>query len=158
MHKKHRTIYELARSYTDFTREVAAELLSVSYESLRDYESGKTKPASDIVLLMIAIYETPWLSYLHKTSDRLGEAYLPKIEIRDLPTSVLVLQKEMLDIQNISPDMIEITCDGRIDKHEKSKWQNVRKELSELAGAALSVLFAQEQKERMPVLAHRHSR
>lgn len=72
-----------------------------------------------------------------------------------LKTSVLQLQKEMADTKAVSSEMIEITCDGKVEKHEENRWAKVHKELRDLVGAALSVIFAPLQKEKPPVLAHR---
>ena len=154
MQKEARTIYQAARLVTDLTQEQAAELIHVSVESVRAYERGATIPPSYIVGRMVEAYGTYWLAYQHlKTSD-LGE-YLPDISFRDLPTSVLLLQKEMSDTHAISGEMIEITCDGKVDKDEESRWKNVHKELRELIGAAFAVIFAPLKKEESPVRQHR---
>lgn len=156
MHSKYRTIYKVARLYAGYTQESAAELINVSVESMRAYERGVTVPPSVIVVRMIEVYNTPWLAYQHlKMSDPVGQRYLPDIDFRDLPTSVLQLQKEMADTNSVSRDMIEITCDGRVDKHEESGWNKVHKELRDLIGAALAVIFAPLQKEKPPALARK---
>lgn len=150
------TIYQAARFHTDLKQEPVAEMMHISVESLRAYERGVTIPPSDVVISMIEIYCTPWLAYQHlKISNPVGQKYLPNIEFRDLPTSVLMLQKEMADIHSVSSDMIEVTCDGRIDGHEHTQWNKVTTEINHLIGAALSLLFAPSQKEKTPVLAHR---
>ncbi|SMC64190.1 helix-turn-helix domain-containing protein [Sporomusa malonica] len=143
MQREGKTIYQSARFNTDLTGERAAELLHISVESLRAYERSATIPPSEAVLRMIEVYNTPWLAYQHlKTNDPVGREYLPDIELRDLPSSVLVLQKEMADTHSVSQDMIAVACDGRVDKREEKSWFAVRKELTELIGGALSVLFA----------------
>lgn len=156
MQKKSRSIYQVARLYAGYTQESSAELISVSVESMRAYERGATVPPSAIVVRMIEIYNTPWLAYQHlKVSDPVGKRYLPDIDFRDLPTSVLQLQKEIADTNSVSREMIEITCDGQVDKHEENGWVKVHKELRDLIGAALAVIFAPLKKEKPPVLAHR---
>lgn len=156
MQRKCRNIYQVARLYAGYNQETAAELINVSVESIRAYERGATIPPSATVLRMIDVYETPWLGYQHlKISDPVGQKHLPNIEFRNLPVSVLQLQKEMADTNAISGEMIEITCDGKVDKHEESRWSHVHKELRDLISAALSVIFAPLDKEKPPVLAHR---
>ena len=64
----------------------------------------------------------------------------------DLPMSVLKLQKEVDDVTSIRRDIVEVVCDGKIDKEELHKWQNIVKELQEMIGAGLSVIFSQKEK------------
>lgn len=143
MSERYRSIYQLARNIADLTQLEAAELLSVSVRSLIDYESGNTVPHGDIVEEMVKVYSTEWLGYEHlRKSTKLGKRILPKIDISDIAKSVLVLQKESSDVENVKNCMIKIACDGKIDKHEEDRWDQVTKEVREMAGAALSVVFS----------------
>lgn len=38
--------------------------------------------------------------------------------------------------------MVKIACDGKIEKQEEHRWNEVAKEVFEMAGAALSVVFS----------------
>jgi len=143
MKSRYKNIYKIARNCTNLTQEQAAELLHISPRSLSDYESGKTIPADDVVCKMIEIYGTDWLAYEHlKQSTEIGKRYLPEIDFTDLARSVLRLQKEVRDLEYVNNDMIDIACDGIVEGHETDKWQNVVKEISEMAGAALAVVFS----------------
>ena len=154
MQKIPKTIYQAARFSTDLKQEPVAELMHISVESLRAYESGVTIPPADIVIMMIETYCTPWLAYQHlKTSTLVGEKYLPDIDFRDLPTSVLMLQKEMADTYAVNRDMIDVTCDGQIDAHEHTQWGKVTTEIKQLIGAGFSLLFAPVQKEKVTCTA-----
>jgi len=62
----------------------------------------------------------------------------------DLPTSVLLLQKEVTDVTRIHPEMIDVACGGRIDENENAIWRHIENELYEMIGAGLSVIFAKE--------------
>ena len=42
----------------------------------------------------------------------------------------------------LKPVWSKIACDGRIDRHEEDRWDEVTKEVFEMAGAALSVVFS----------------
>lgn len=138
-----RNIYKAARHNTDLTQEQAAEMLNVSPRSLSDYEQGRTIPNDDIVCKMIEIYGTDWLAYEHlKQSTEIGKRFLPDIDFTDLAKSVLRLQKEVRDLETVNNDMIDIACDGIIEEHETRKWQNVVKEINEMVGAALAVVFS----------------
>lgn len=136
-------IYQNARKSANLTQQQAAELLHISPRTLCDYESGKTVPADDIVCNMIEVYGTEWLGYQHlKQSTLVGQKYLPDIECSDLAKSVLRLQKEVSDLDNVNRDMIDIACDGVIHDHEEPRWRNITKEIYEMAGAALAVIFS----------------
>lgn len=143
MNKRCENIYKTARKNAGMTQEEAAELLHISTRSLAAYESGRTVPPDDIVCGMIEIYKAKWLGYQHlKQSSYVGQKYLPELNISDLPKSVLRLQKETRDLDVVNDDMIDIACDGIVDDTEKERWQHVTKEIDEMAGAALAVIFA----------------
>lgn len=141
-------IYRTARRLSGFTREKAAELLFISVRSIAEYEAGRTIPNDETVCRMIDTYGTHWLGYEHlKRSTEVGRRYLPEINITDLAKSVLRLQKEVSDVNLINSDMVEVACDGVVHDHELEKWENVQKEISEMAAAAMAVLFS-HQKEK----------
>lgn len=146
MNRKCRSIYQLARKYAGLTQEQAAELLGIGVRTLGGYEACDPVPNDSIVCKMIEIYKTEWLAYEHlKQSTEIGKRYLPDIELSDLAKSVLRLQKEVNDLELVNSDMIDMACDGIIDKHEINKWEHVVKEIKEMAGAALAVVFAKKE-------------
>ncbi|CAK7067157.1 hypothetical protein [Tissierella sp.] len=143
MNESCRNIYQLARNVAGLTQIEAAELLSVSLRTLGGYEALNPIPHSDIVHAMVEIYGTKWLGYEHlRLSTQLGKQVLPPINIDDIAKSVLVLQKESSDVEEVKNCMVKIACDGKIDKHEERRWDEVTKEVFEMAGAALSVVFS----------------
>lgn len=143
MNESCRNIYQLARNIAGLTQIEASERLNVSVRALGNYELGNTIPHGDIVADMAQVYETRWLGYEHlRLSTRLGELILPPINVDDVAKSVLVLQKESSDVDDVKNCMIKIACDGKIDKHEEDRWDQVTKEVREMAGAALSVVFS----------------
>lgn len=143
MNERYRNIYQLARNVAGLTQLEASEMLNVSVRALGNYELGNTVPHGDIVAEMVEQYGTKWLGYEHlRQSTELGMNTLPAIDVSDIAKSVLVLQKESGDVENMKSWMIEIACDGKIDKHEEGRWDQVTKEVFEMAGAALSVVFS----------------
>ena len=148
MNKDFRNIYQLARNNAGLTQEQAASLLNVSTRSLGSYETGVTIPNGDIVYNMVDIYDANWLGYEHlRLSTKVGQRCLPEINCSDLAQSVLTLQKESTDVENIKPHMIKIASNGRVDEDEIDMWEKVTKEILEMAGAALSVVYHKEVKE-----------
>lgn len=143
MNESCRNIYQLARNVAGLTQIEASERLNVSVRALGNYELGNTIPHGDIVADMTEIYGTKWLGYEHlRLSTKLGQEILPSINIDDIAKSVLVLQKESSDVEDVKNCMVKIACDGRIDRHEEDRWDEVTKEVFEMAGAALSVVFS----------------
>ncbi|ORX23371.1 transcriptional regulator [Thermoanaerobacterium sp. PSU-2] len=143
MNKRCENIYKTARKNAGITQEKAAELLYISSRTLSEYENGRLIPSDDIVYQMVELYKAPWLAYQHlRCSSEIGKKFLPDITLTDLARSILKLQKEIKDVENINNDLIEIGCDGIIDDTEKDKWALATKEIDEMAGAALAVIFA----------------
>jgi hypothetical protein len=137
-------IYKKARLAAGIkSQQIAAEHLHISVRSLADYETGVTVPPEDVVCGMIKLYGNRWLGYQHlQEHSEIGRRYLPKIQETDLAVAVLRLQKEVRDIDNIQSAIVEVVCDGRVDHHERELWGSVEKEVSEVAGAAMALVFA----------------
>lgn len=137
-------IYKKARLSANIkSQELAAELLHISKRSLADYETDVTVPPDDVVCGMVELYRNRWLGYQHlQIHSEIGRRYLPVIQETDLAVAVLKLQKEVRDIDGIQTAMIEVACDGIVEHHERSKWGNVEKEVRDVAGAAMALVFA----------------
>ena len=73
MYPEYPNLYQRARKATYFSQEEAAELLGLSAESMKQYESGRRTPSDDTVHRMAELYNLPWLELEHaKATDRLG--------------------------------------------------------------------------------------
>lgn len=137
-----RNVYKTARETAGLTQEKSSDLLFISVRSLADYEAGRTIPGDDVVCKMIEVYSSIKLAYLHlKYSTAVGRRYLPDIILDDLPLSVIRFQKEYQDVSTVHKDMIEVACDGKIEEYEVPKWQKIKKEISDIASAAMSLMF-----------------
>jgi transcriptional regulator with XRE-family HTH domain len=143
MKRRCENIYQIARKAAGLTQEQAAEMLYISVRSIAEYEAGRTIPPDDIVCKMIDLYKAYWLGYQHlKQASEVGRRFLPDIQISDLAMAVLRLQKETADVGAIQTAMVEIVCDGKIDGSEQQRWKTVEREISEMAGAAMAVIFS----------------
>jgi transcriptional regulator with XRE-family HTH domain len=144
MQEQHTNIYETARKSSGLTQERAAEQIGVSVGSIKDYESGKRIPPDDVVVRMIDIYDSRYLACQHlRENVKAAHSILPvNIEVRDLSSSILRLQKEVNDFIKCRDDMIEITCDGVISDDERPRWDNIMKELDHISAAIMSLKFA----------------
>lgn len=143
MSQEYRNIYQIARESAGITQEKSAELIDVSVESIRAYESGKRIPPDKAVIKMIEIYDARYLAYQHlKTSAEVGQAYLPDVDLRDLPSAILRLQKEVSDFLKCRDELIDITCDGIISADEMPRYKAILKELDDVTSAIMTVKFA----------------
>ncbi|QHI73809.1 helix-turn-helix domain-containing protein [Aminipila terrae] len=148
----YRNIYQIARESSGFTQEKAAELLNISVESLRAYEGDRRVPPDKTVIRMIELYNTQYLAYQHlKTNAEVGKAYLPDIELKDLPTAMLRLQKEVTDFIKCKDELIDITCDGIIDNQEMPRFKEILKELDDITAAIYSLKFAKPLNDRREI-------
>lgn len=146
MSQNNGNIYQIARQSAGFTQERAAELIGTSIESLRAYEGDGRIPPGKLVLKMIEVYNTQFLAYQHmKLNEDVGSKFLPVIEMKDLPSAVLVLQKEVNDYLKKQDKLVNIGCDGKITKDELTEWQSIIKELDDIMKAIYTLKFVNKQ-------------
>lgn len=135
-------IYKIAREVKGMTQEEAAEIMRMSSRSISNYENFVTSPSNEVVAEMIKAYDAIWLAYMHVMNDEdLGE-YFPKCDLKDIAKAALRMQKEIADFIKVTPDMIDVAYDGVIEEHEKKTWDKVRLEAMDVAGAAITIMFA----------------
>jgi len=143
MQDKKRNIYQIARADKGITQEKAAELLCVSVESLRAYETGRTVPPNDIVCAMIEVYGTQYLAYQHLVfSSEVARHCLPKIEFKDLPEAVLNVLKEVSDFVKCRDGLIDIAADGKISEEERPEFDRIMSEFEDVVSSFYSLKFA----------------
>ncbi len=143
--KEDRNIYKSARMSAGLTQERAAELLDISVESLRAYETGIRIPPTDKLVLMSEIYNSiNWLPYQHmKANSEMGKI-LPDAEPKGLPTATLSLLKKMHDVHSMENVIIDITSAGYVDDSQRAIFDKFMKEVRALSGAAITFLFAEK--------------
>lgn len=145
MAQEYRNIYQIARESAGLTQEKSSELMDISVDSLRAYEGGKRIPPDHVVIKMIEIYNTQYLSYQHlKTSAEVGQKYLPKIEITDLSTSILKLQAEIKDFIDCESLLVKICSDGKVSNDETYDFKRICKELDDVLEAIITFKFAKQ--------------
>lgn len=138
-----RNIYQVARESAGYTQEKSSEMMGISVESLRSYELDKRIPPDKTVIKMIEIYDTRYLAYQHlKTAAEVGQKFMPEVNLTDISTAILKLQKEVNDFLKLKDDLLDITCDGVISEDEKPRWETILKELDDITNAIMSVKFA----------------
>jgi transcriptional regulator with XRE-family HTH domain len=138
-----KNIYKIARMKANLTQEQAAELIPCSVESVRAYETSQTVPPDDTVCRMVVVYDAPALAYHHLISrSEAARMCMPDIDIKDLPISILRLQKELNEFMAVHNELISITSDGVISEDERTRFDAIMKELTDVASAIMSLRFA----------------
>lgn len=118
MYPEYPNLYQRARKATYFSQEEAAELLGLSAESMKQYESGRRTPSDDTVHRMAELYNLPWLELEHaKATDRLG--VLPDVHIQPLPTASITLANRFRRASDQIYTLLEIAEDGDGAKKER---------------------------------------
>lgn len=141
-----KNIYQTAREAAGITQERAAELIGLSVESIRSYETEKRVPSDETVIKMIEIYNANYLAYQHlKHKSMVGNAILP--DVLEIPLSQAALQmiNEMNEFIQCEPEIIRITMDGIIDTNEELSWVDIIQKCQRLCKAVLTLQYARKE-------------
>lgn len=154
MYPEYPNLYQRARKATYFSQEEAAELIGLSAESMKQYESGRRVPSDDTVHRMAELYNLPWLELEHaKATDRLG--VLPDVHIQPLPTASITLANRFRRASDQIYTLLEIAEDGIIDECERPEFDAIVADLRETIAAAYQVIYADGAKKNAPTVARR---
>ena len=136
-------IYKNARKSAGFTQEKASQLLSVSVDSLRDYEQSQRPVPSDVASAMCDVYQAPYLAvqHLRLTSD-LGKRVVPEIQLKDLPEAVLGVLAAVQRFCAKREAMVEIAADGQIAESEQAEWDEIMRLANDLNVAMNNMRFS----------------
>lgn len=138
----YRNIYKNARSAAGYTQERAAEMLGISVESLRAYETGGRVPGNNTVERMIEIYSTPYLAYQHlKESNALMSHIIPALEERTmLETCVRIFTRlHRFSEQHSVERLLEIAEDNVIGNDERPEFYAIMADLREIVKSGLEL-------------------
>lgn len=150
---KGRSIYQISRKRAGFTQEKAAQLLKISIETIRAYESNKPDKSKgkipevpvDIVMEMAELYKDPMLELKHLSyTNPIFRKHFGIIDDTTFEASLLRFQNELNHVNGVIQNAIEVGCDGIIQNYDLPKWQPVEKEIKDniLAGLVLMVTAA----------------
>ena len=143
MADRYPSIYQRARKDACLTQEQAAELLSVSVETVKAWEQRQRVPRPEDVARMQAAYGTPWLGleYTRATCGQLG--VLPELRLQGLPTAVLRLINRATALADDFRRLMEIAEDGRIDEWEAPEFEPISENIQRAIAAGFEVLYAE---------------
>lgn len=131
-----RNIYKIARRAAGYTQEAAAEMLNVSVESLRAYETDRRIPAGDVVLQMICYncHQLP-TQHLQETSA-LFNSVVPRLEERNMLEVAVRIYNRLRSFQedNRLNRLLAIAEDGVIDDQERPEFETIIADLTKELG------------------------
>lgn len=140
-----RNIYKSARQTAGLTQERWAEVLGISVESVRLYETGRGLPSDDVVARMSEVAVMPVLGYWHiKSKSGLGNDVLPEVQAVPLAQAVVQLLSRIQQFaaRDRVGELLGIAADGRIDTMEREVFEQIAAELEGIVQAALSLKYA----------------
>ena len=141
---QYQNIYQKARELTGYTQETAAELLHISVESVRAYETDKRRPPDHLVVMMANLYDFPYLAYQHLAASPLGDL-LPRVEPLRLQQATMKLFRLLRGFarDQRTEQLLAIAEDGQIDDVERPEYEKIMEELRAIIAIALSVELAE---------------
>lgn len=143
-------IYRNARRTAGLTQERWAEVLGLSVEAVKQYESGKILPSDGVALRMAEVAGQQIVCYWHLLNkSRIASDLLPEAENVPLPHAVLQLLKRMRDFDRAHrlDDLLTIAEDGIVDETERPDFDDIVREMMGIIQAAMQVRFSQDQTE-----------
>lgn len=143
MADRYPSIYQRARKDACLTQEQAAELLSVSVETVKAWEQRQRVPRPEDVERMQASYGTPWLGLEYTRATCGGLGVLPELRLQGLPTAVLRLINRATALADDYRRLMEIAEDGRIDEWEAPEFERISENIQRVIAAGFEVLYAE---------------
>lgn len=142
MSSEYRNIYRNARRAAGLTQEAAAEILGISPESVRKYETFGRIPPNEIVLSMVVCYNAQHLAYQHlQESNVLMGRVVPDLVERDLLQICVRIYNRMKRFaeQGELEQLLDIAEDGVIDAEERPSFDRILEELREIVRGGLEL-------------------
>ncbi len=142
MPEEYRNIYKNARRAAGFTQEAAAEMLGLSVESIRAYETGQRIPPNDVVYQMSICYNAQRLALQHlQETNALMARVVPRLEERSMLEAEVRFYNRLrkLDDAHGLDKLMDITEDGQIDSAERPVFEAVMADLREVVRSGLEL-------------------
>ena len=142
MSEECRNIYKRARRRAGYTQEAAAEILNISVESLRAYETDRRIPAGDVVLQMMICYNCHQLPTQHlQATSVLFNSVVPRLEERSLLAITVRIYNRLRSFQedNRLDRLLAIAEDGVIDDQERPEFEAIIADLRQIIQSGLEL-------------------
>ena len=136
--------YKNVRISAGLTQERWAEVLGISYDAVRQYESDTILPSDEVVLRMAEVSGQHIICYWHLIhKSRVAAKILPDLERRDLPEAVLSLLVQVTEFQdNGLRSLTRIAADGKVSAEEREEYEADLAQLRDLIAAAFHIEYA----------------
>lgn len=137
-----RNIYKIARRAAGYTQEAAAEMMNLSVESLRAYETGRRIPAGDVVLQMVICYNAQRLAVQHlQETNILFNSVVPRLEERNMLEVAVRIYNRLRSFQadNRLDRLLAIAEDGVIDDQERPEFETIIADLRQIIQSGLEL-------------------
>lgn len=137
-----RNIYKIARRAAGYTQEAAAEMMNLSVESLRAYETGRRIPAGDVVLQMVICYNAQRLAVQHlQETNILFNSVVPRLEERNMLEVAVRIYNRLRSFQedNRLNRLLAIAEDGVIDDQERPEFEAIIADLRQIIQSGLEL-------------------
>lgn len=147
MQSDYRNIYQDARRTAGLTQERWAELLGISVDAVRQYETDRILPSDEVVLRMAEAAGQQIICYWHLIhKSRVAASLLPELDRKRLPEAVLSL---LVAVQHFQDDgmreLTRIAADGKISPEEQADYMTAMEQLQSVVREALHLQFAEEE-------------
>lgn len=142
MPENFRNIYKIARRAAGYTQEAAAEMMNLSVESLRAYETGRRIPAGDVVLQMVICYNAQRLAVQHlQETNILFNSVVPRLEERNMLEVAVRIYNRLRSFQedNRLNRLLAIAEDGVIDDEERPEFESIIADLRQIIQSSLEL-------------------
>ena len=142
MSEECRNIYKRARRRAGYTQEAAAEILNISVESLRAYETDRRVPSGDVVLQMMICYHCHQLPTWHlQATSVLFNSVVPRLEERSLLATAVRIHVRLNNFQedNRLNRLLAIAEDGVIDDQERPEFEAIIADLRQIIQSGLEL-------------------
>lgn len=147
MQSDYRNIYQDARRTAGLTQERWAELLGISVDAVRQYETDRILPSDEVVLRMAEAAGQQIICYWHLIhKSRVAASLLPELDRKRLPEAVLSLMVAVRHFQDDGMrELTRIAADGKISPEEQADYMTAMEQLQLVVREALHLQFAEEE-------------
>ncbi len=141
-----RNIYYNARRTAGLTQERWAEMLGISVEAVRQYETDRIMPSDEVAQRMSEVAMLPALCYWHICAkSRLAQELLPVVDRLPLAQAVVQLLARMrdFDAKHHEDALLVIAADGAVSSTELPKYKEIVRDLHGIIAAAIQIDYAE---------------
>lgn len=136
-------MYLRSRLAVGISRDNAADMLHIDYETLGKYERGQLIPPDEMVIAMAKLYGDAVLVLEHLFEQNpIGRMFGWKIERKDLPKYTLGFLRRFNEVEASKDRLIAITDDGIVDPAERPEFGAIMEQSDRMILTALLLRFS----------------